>query len=135
MQSEFDALLSNNTWSLVPPTSHQNLVGCRWIFKTKHHSDGLIERRKARLVAKGNSQLEGLDYLETFSPVIKPTSIRFCTLRSSLIVLPTLLSSSGHIRNNKPAVSPPLHIASAPPKDVAAPALPKATPVHDSNAE
>ncbi|KAF5464731.1 hypothetical protein F2P56_014785 [Juglans regia] len=135
MQSEFNALLSNNIWSLVPPTSNQKLVGCRWIFKIMHHSDGSIERRKARLVAKGYSQLEGLDYLETFSPVIKPTSIRFCTLRSSLTVLSALLGSPGHIRNNKPTVSPPSHVASAPPKDVAAPTLPKATPVHDSNAE
>ncbi|XP_042940061.1 uncharacterized mitochondrial protein AtMg00820-like [Carya illinoinensis] len=76
MQLEFDALLSNKTWTLVLPATSQNLVGCRWIFKTKYISDGTIESRKAHLVAKGYSQLEGLDYSETFSPVVKPTSIR-----------------------------------------------------------
>ncbi|KAL3835707.1 hypothetical protein ACJIZ3_010443 [Penstemon smallii] len=76
MQREFDALLSTQTWSLVPPSPEQNIVGCRWVFKTKFLADGTIERRKARLVARGFHQLEGLDYNETFSPVVKPTTIR-----------------------------------------------------------
>lgn len=47
MQLEFEALLSINTWTLVPPVPNQNLVGCKWIFKTKHFLDGTIEHRKA----------------------------------------------------------------------------------------
>lgn len=62
MQFEFQALMSTNTWTLVPPTSALNVVGCHCIFKTKHNPDGSIERRKAQLVAKGYNQLEGLDY-------------------------------------------------------------------------
>lgn len=76
MQLEFDALLSTNTWTLVPPASNQNLVGCKWIFKTKHFSDGTIDRCKARFMAKGYNRVEGLDNYETFSLVVKPTTVR-----------------------------------------------------------
>ena len=52
MKEEFDALMRNNTWSLVPPSRHQKLVGNKWIFKVKRNSDGSVQRHKARLVAK-----------------------------------------------------------------------------------
>jgi hypothetical protein len=55
MASEFEALQRQSTWSLVPASRHQNLIGCRWVFKLKRNSDGSIARYKARLVAKGST--------------------------------------------------------------------------------
>ena len=75
MKDEFDALVRNGTWELVPSTSMQNLVGCKWVFRIKQLPDGSIDRYKARLVAKCFHHQPDGDYHDTFSPVIKPTTI------------------------------------------------------------
>uniref|UniRef100_A0A2N9ILA5 Uncharacterized protein n=1 Tax=Fagus sylvatica TaxID=28930 RepID=A0A2N9ILA5_FAGSY len=76
MGVEFNALQQSGTWSLVPPTSDMNILPNKWVFKIKKRSDGTIERYKARLVANGYHQQEGIDYTETFSPVVKHSTIR-----------------------------------------------------------
>jgi len=76
MQQEVQALHANKTWSLVPPPAHKRPIGCKWVFKIKYNPNGTIDRYKARLVAKGFSQVEGIDYRETFAPVAKLTTVR-----------------------------------------------------------
>ena len=53
MEAEYNALVNNHTWKLVPATENQRLVNCKWVFRTKLKADGSLETFKARLVAKG----------------------------------------------------------------------------------
>jgi histone deacetylase 1/2 len=53
MEEEYDALMINKTWHLVPPSSKKNLIDCKWVYRIKRRADGTVDRYKARLVAKG----------------------------------------------------------------------------------
>ncbi|GKC07810.1 ribonuclease H-like domain-containing protein [Tanacetum coccineum] len=76
MVDEYNALISNRTWALVPRLANVNIVRSMWFFKPKFNADGLLSRYKARLVMNGRSQQQGIYYDETFSLVVKPATIR-----------------------------------------------------------
>jgi hypothetical protein len=76
MQDEFDALQRNQTWTLVPRPLGAPVITGKWVFRHKFNSDGTLERYKARWVVRGFHQRPGVDFGETFSPVVKPATIR-----------------------------------------------------------
>ena len=71
------SLLSNKVWELVKPPPNRKIVGSKWVFKLKIDTNGIVERYEARLLAQGCTQKFGLDYEETFRPVVRFESIRF----------------------------------------------------------
>ena len=81
MEQEMDAIERNGTWDLVPRPAKWKVIGVKWVFKTKYHSDGSLDKHKARLVAKGYAQRQGIDYDDTFAP-----TARMATIRTTLAV-------------------------------------------------
>jgi hypothetical protein len=76
MTEEYRALLGNDTWDLIPPPQNANVVSCKWVFRHKLKPDGSLDRYKARWVLHGFSQEQGIDFEETFSPVVKSSMVR-----------------------------------------------------------
>ena len=77
MEKEYGALITNQTWDLVPPPPHANIIVLgKWLYCHKLNANGSLARYKARWVVCGFSQQQGLDYDETFSHVVKPATIR-----------------------------------------------------------
>ncbi|GJW55161.1 ribonuclease H-like domain-containing protein [Tanacetum coccineum] len=70
-QMKMNVLLRNDTWDIVDLPKDRKAIGSKWIFKIKFKSSGEIDIYKAKLVAQGFGQKEGIDYEETFSPVVK----------------------------------------------------------------
>eukprot|EP00253_Pinus_taeda_P018761 PITA_18761 len=71
MVDEYDSIFKNSAWGLVPRLVDKSVVGSRWLYKEKHAIDGSIEKHKEIFVAKGFSQVEGIDYEDTFAPVAR----------------------------------------------------------------
>ena len=75
MNEELDEIEKNNTWELVPWPKDKNVIGTKWVFRKKLNEDGQVTRNNARLVCKGYAQVEGIDFDETFAPVVKMEAI------------------------------------------------------------
>jgi hypothetical protein len=76
MQEELNNFTRNDVWELVERPNDYNVIGTKWVFKNKQDQDGIVVRNKARLVAQGYTQVEGLDYNETYAPVARLEAIR-----------------------------------------------------------
>jgi hypothetical protein len=75
MQEELNQFKRSKVWDLVPRPDNINVIGTKWIYKNKSDENGTVTRYKARLVAQGYTQIEGLDFDETFAPVARLESI------------------------------------------------------------
>jgi len=76
MKDAMDSTVRNKGWELIDLPPQHKSIGNKWVFKIKCRADGSIDKFKARLLAKGFTRIEGIDYEETFSPVLRFASIR-----------------------------------------------------------
>jgi hypothetical protein len=76
MHEELENFERNQVWTLVDPPRDVDVIGIKWVFKNNQGEDGEVVRNKAHLVAQGYSQVEGLDFGETFAPVARLEAIR-----------------------------------------------------------
>ena len=83
MQEELNNFTRNEVWVLEAPPKDKNIIGTKWVFRNKQDEHRVVVRNKARLVAKGFSQVEGLDFGETFAPVARLEAIRILLAYSS----------------------------------------------------
>ena len=71
MVEDYDSIVKNNAWEIFPRPVEKSVVGSRWIYKVKKDANGSVDKYKAKFVAPGFSQIEGIDYEETFTPVAR----------------------------------------------------------------
>lgn len=90
IKRELNAFKANNAWELVDKPSNKNIVKNKWVFKIKKDQNGDIATYRARLVAKGFTQKYGIDYLETYSPVIRFSNLRLLLAMTAELNLETV---------------------------------------------
>ena len=98
MTEEYESIMKNDVWELVPKLQDKTIVTSKWLYKIKHAADGSLEKYKARFVARGFSQKEGIDYDVIFAPVARYTTI------CSIIALTTSQGWNLHQMDGKTAV-------------------------------
>ena len=76
MHEELNNFTRNQVWELVERPKNHNVIGTKWVFRNKQDQDGIVIRNKVRLVAQGYTQVEGLDFEETYAPVTRLEAIR-----------------------------------------------------------
>ncbi|GKB16906.1 ribonuclease H-like domain-containing protein [Tanacetum coccineum] len=111
MSDEYNALIKNDTWTLVPRPTYANIVRCMWLFRHNYLADGTLSRYKDPLVANGSTQVKGIDVDETFSPVDKSNTIwtvRKVSLwaEASLSGLVSAILERAHMVNCNPSQTP-----------------------------
>lgn len=77
MLEEYQSVMKNDVWEIVPRLKDKLVVTSKWVYKIKHVVDGSIDKYKARFVTRGFSQKEGIDFEENFAPIAKYTTIRY----------------------------------------------------------
>ena len=75
MVEEYQSIMKNDVWEIMPRPEGKSVVRSRWLYKIKHGANWVIEKYKARFFARGLSQKEGVDYDDTFTPLARCTSI------------------------------------------------------------
>ena len=76
MKDEYESLIKNQTWKLIPQPKGKTVISCKWVYKFKKDENGRIRRFKARLVGRGFTQIFSVDYDDTYAPVAKLASLR-----------------------------------------------------------
>src|SRR5947207_14029587 len=76
IEEEIQSIIDNQTWDLSDLPANRQVIGTKWVLKKKRDGNNNVICYKARVVAKGYSQIAGLDFTETFAPVVRIESIR-----------------------------------------------------------
>jgi hypothetical protein len=84
---EIETLEKIDAWDVVERTPEMNVLPSTWAFKCKRYPDGLIKKFKARFCARGDRQIEGVDFFETYAPVVQWTTVRLMLILECLLDL------------------------------------------------